>query len=369
MIASSARRQKRAFTLIELLVVIAIIGILISLLLPAVQQVREAARRTECLNNLKQIGLATMNFESARKQFPTAGGAQQDWDFWVHQRGWNAAALPPGAGPKYETAGWMFQLLTYIEQDNLARQRTQFGWEGGDYSLISTPISTYNCPSRGERFGVIGLNAVALGDYAGVLGSPNDAPSGLQWGMQYSEGSELFTGESGGYVWTGIITRGGAVNFNRGDNPIIKMPRVTFASITDGSSNTSMFMEKGVSAENWSIPAEGGPYGGPDWWDMKGYYAGADWANMRTVYAPGVGGTETWGPVNDSVPRPVSPLQGYEGNSERPSEYSFGSAHPATFNAVFGDGSTRPISYEVDLNLLNNLGKRSDGTVIPANSF
>ncbi|MDG2014375.1 MAG: DUF1559 domain-containing protein, partial [Pirellulaceae bacterium] len=302
MIASSARRQKTAFTLIELLVVIAIIGILVSLLLPAVQQVREAARRTECLNNLKQIGLASQNFVSAQGKFPTAGGS--DWDFWVMQNGWpdpdwiNGMSVRNG---RYESAGWSFQLLEFIEQDNLARQRKDFGWEGGDYPLISTSISTYNCPSRGERFGVLGLNAVALGDYAGIMGSENDLPDG-EWGFSFNEGQSPNVNEAR-FVWSGIISRGGHTDFvsNSGSSTVTKFPRVTFASITDGSSNTAMIMEKAVAVENWSIPDTGGY----DFWELKGYYSGADWQNMRVVTDnAGPGTNPDVGIISDSVPRP-----------------------------------------------------------------
>ena len=89
--------KKRGFTLVELLVVIAIIGILIALLLPAVQSVREAARRTECMNNLRQIGLAVANYETAQQRFPPG---------WKSSTGW----------------GWMAQCLPFIEQGNVADQ-------------------------------------------------------------------------------------------------------------------------------------------------------------------------------------------------------------------------------------------------------
>ncbi len=196
MTASSATPRRNAFTLIELLVVIAIIGILVSLLLPAVQQVREAARRTECLNNLKQIGLACANFESARRHFPTAGGSAQD--FWPNSF---------GNRESYEAAGWMYQIMPYIEQDNLHRQRKQLGWDGGDFPLISTPIKSYQCPSRGDRFGVWGLNTVALGDYAGIMGSENDLDPATQiepWGFQFNEGLPVLAHEAS-HVWTGVI--------------------------------------------------------------------------------------------------------------------------------------------------------------------
>lgn len=356
MIASSARRQKRAFTLIELLVVIAIIGILVSLLLPAVQQVREAARRTECLNNLKQVGLASQNYVSARRAFPTAGGNPDTWDFWVMQNGW-PDFLPQNR--QYESAGWMFQLLTYIEQDNLAKQRTNLGWEGGDYPLISTRISTYQCPSRGERFGVLGLNSVALGDYAGIMGSENDLPDG-EWGYSFNEGQSPNVNEAR-YVWSGIISKGGATDYvtTSGGPTITKFPKVTFASITDGSSNTAMIMEKAVAVENWSIPDTGGY----DFWELKGYYGGADWPTMRVVTdLAGPGTNPAVEVISDSTPRP-QPWHSYP-TGDRPFEKGFGSAHPATFNAVFGDGSTKPIAYQVDLTLLNRLGKRNDGFVI-----
>ena len=365
MISSSARHKKTAFTLIELLVVIAIIGILMALLLPAVQQVREAARRTQCLNNLKQMGLAAQNYVSAQGAFPNAGGSS--WDYWVMQFGWpepdwiNGMAARTG---RYESAGFHYQMLPFIEQNALYDQRRNDGWQGGQYPLISTPIATYQCPSRGERFGVFGDDVRPLNDYAGVMGNMNALPPG-EWGFSFNEGQSVNPNEAK-YVWSGIITRGGHVDFvtNSGSSTVTKFPRVTFATITDGSSNTAMLMEKSVSTEWWSIP-DGVGY---IWWD-QGYYAGADWSQMRTVTNDnGPGTSNIVGVYNDSVPRtdppwsyPIGPV---------PFEMGFGAAHPATFNAVLGDGSTRPISYQVDLQTLIDFGNKSDGNVIdPQNLF
>src|SRR5262249_40574123 len=105
------RRLRPGFTLVELLVVIAIIGVLISLLLPAVQKVREAANRIKCANNLKHIGLAVHNFHDTYGVFPNTGG------WWVSGIGYDATGSPIGL--KYQTAGWAYQIMPFLEQDNL----------------------------------------------------------------------------------------------------------------------------------------------------------------------------------------------------------------------------------------------------------
>src|SRR5262247_464122 len=103
MLARMSSQLRRGFTLMELLVVIAIIAILIGLLLPAVQKVREAAARTQCQNNLKQIGLALHNYESAYGYFPTCGAESQAW---------NLLNTP------FPVVGWAAQILPYVEQEN-----------------------------------------------------------------------------------------------------------------------------------------------------------------------------------------------------------------------------------------------------------
>jgi prepilin-type N-terminal cleavage/methylation domain-containing protein/prepilin-type processing-associated H-X9-DG protein len=129
----------RGFTLIELLIVISIIGVLVGLLLPAVQASREAARRAHCQNNLKQFGLAIMNHHDQFGAFPTGG-----WDWFYPPTYTNGL---PAIGPPQQ-AGWGFQVLPYLEQSNV--------WKGGagqsdqERALVAvgTPLSVYFCPTR-----------------------------------------------------------------------------------------------------------------------------------------------------------------------------------------------------------------------------
>jgi prepilin-type N-terminal cleavage/methylation domain-containing protein len=142
------------FTLVELLVVIAIIGILIALLLPAVQAAREAARRTHCTNNLKQIGLAVHNLHEAFKHFPTAGN--------------NGSITRIGGGPAtaltkpFQNAGFFFQILPYMEEEST--------WENSsDLQIRARMVPAYYCPTRRSRIARVqnnGTDSRGLNDYA-----------------------------------------------------------------------------------------------------------------------------------------------------------------------------------------------------------
>lgn len=337
-------KRRSGFTLVELLVVIAIIGILVGLLLPAVQQAREAARRMSCQNNLKQIGLAAHNFESAYKRFPTAGAnGDMYWDF----------QNKPGAGHNYENAGWGYQILPFIEQNALYLRRSVDGWfNGGTESLARTPVPMYNCPSRGPRIANLGWTTVRLGDYAGFMGTWNVSVPSPGWGFNFARGGNSNPQEQA-YVWTGIIAKGG--NSNTASGPNIEIfNKVTFGSVTDGASNTAMFMEKAADQKAWSFNV-----GDWDWWELMGYYYSADWGTMR-IPAMDL--------VADQRIRPHVSWIGPNG-SGRYTEFGFGSAHVGLCNAVFGDGSVRQVNNSIDLTILDRLGKRADGETIDHGSF
>jgi len=348
-------RQKRAFTLVELLVVIAIIGILIGMLLPAVQQVREAARRTDCLNRVRQLGLAMHNYESGNQHFPSAGGAAQQYDLSDEEY---------RARFGFENAGWMYQILPFIEQNNVADLRATEGFEETVDGISYKEVTTFNCPSRSGRFLNTGTGTVRLGDFAGVLANWNEPDWGnpaFQWNVNnppVRDPADEFS-----RVWTGILVRGGHVQAPLTSNPIVtKWNCSTFGSCSDGSSNIILLAEKAVPVQSWTIP-DLSIY---PWWERAGYYSGADWPTMRQFgYLTGTS-DDIWevGVLSDTQERPADWGRQSNGTREMTEEYGFGSAHPGVITSVWGDGSTHGIKATADLRVLDSLGKRSDGGIL-----
>jgi prepilin-type N-terminal cleavage/methylation domain-containing protein len=342
----NAPATKRGFTLVELLVVIAIIGILIGMLLPAVQQVREAARRSACLNNMRQLGLGAHNFESAFMAFPTAGGAVNQY-----------LSEPNQAKHGYENCSWMYQVLPFVEQNSLYDLRKSVGLTPND-GISAFPVPIFNCVSRSGRFCNAGVVTYALGDYAGVMGTWSN-PKWLEFAWVEEDPKPNEETE----VWTGILVKGG--QYNAASGKVFKFQKVDFGSIVDGSSNTILLGEKSAFVDHWTTDTVSW-----DWWEMYGYYTGADWPVMRQFGVANNSGGFPAGrwevPVlSDFTERPANiPRQG-----GRPIEMGFGSAHPGTFNAVFGDGSTHVIPVDADLRILDGMGKRNDGSVVSKNDL
>lgn len=349
--------KKTGFTLVELLVVIAIIGILIGMLLPAVQQVREAARRTQCLNNMRQIGLGALNYESARMSFPHAG---------LGFTGFNGGSIVNGNSnrPRFSLENWnqFYQILPQIEQGNLHKMRSDANFT--TLQLQETVVPGYQCPSRGsERFLTTPPgDRYATGDYAcfflsGSIGQNlldainNVLPANQQVvyanpddSFAAGEDASLAAGMDVGKKYSGLITRAGLIETGSGNATLKKYPLVTFGSITDGSSNTFLFGEKAARADGYNPVVNSSPTA---WAEVRGYFT-SNWVNMRTYRNIGL--------------MPDSANSGQSGNN-------FGSAHPGTVNFVLGDGSSRAVSMETDALTFYKFGSRNDGLVLDLNSL
>jgi prepilin-type N-terminal cleavage/methylation domain-containing protein/prepilin-type processing-associated H-X9-DG protein len=308
---------RSGFTLIELLVVIAIIGVLIALLLPAVQQAREGASRTQCANNLKQIGLAMLNHESTYSRFASGG--------W----GWRWVGDPDRGTDHSQPGGWVYNLLPFVEQDNLHR----LGMGGtpeekatASAIRISTPLALFNCPTRRRpityhndvydyRNTKNPIDKVARTDYA--------TNAGDQSRSQWFEGpATLEQGDDPNWQgWKDHPTDGlTGICFQRSE--------IRIAQVTNGTSNTYMIGEKYLNPHDYET--------GKDLADNECMYIGFDNDVSRTSYY-----------------LPLQDLPGYANYD------TFGSAHPAGLNMVYCDGSVRFISFSIEKAVHQRAGNRN----------
>jgi len=299
--------KRAAFTLIELLVVIAIIAILIALLVPAVQKVREASSRTQCANNLKQIGLAVHSYNDTYKEFP------------------------PGRLNYDGGLGWTVLILPYIEQKNFYDEcilKKRY-WAHPEATRVKF-VPTYYCPTR-RPAGTICLNETSgSGDLSGK-GATGDYAGNAGWNS-YDEGQDV-------KGFNGIASRGVLImaNFvNDGSlNPIQFKSRIKMKSIVDGTSVTLLVGERHVASKGFGDANSG-----------DGSIYNTDNENLNIARVAG------WDKIH-----PAKPLAK---KFDEAFSYQFGSYHPGLCQFVFCDGGVRAINLDIDNDNLGRLACRDD---------
>ncbi len=346
---------KKAFTLVELLVVIAIIGILIALLLPAVQAAREAARRMQCTNHLKQIGVAALNHESTHGFLPSNG-----WGYW-----WIGS---PDAGyGQSQPGGWIFSVLPYMEQGDvhqmLAGQTQMISARDVAKSMLEIPLANMHCPSRRTakvypignvnnlqkqpKFAYNGnmtgrtatLVNVARSDYAAnggsvPVGTPYDFPA--TYG-DWESGKAQYVFDDAQKYSNGVVYAGSEVKI---------------ADIPDGTSATYLAGEKYLNPDHYDTGIDNG--------DNEFMLMGDNEDILRW----------TWnGADQQNRALAMLPMQDKPGYGDASHRGRFGSAHPGGFNMAMCDGSVRFIAYVIEPLIHRDLGNRKDGNPLDKSAY
>ncbi len=332
---SEIRNQKStAFTLVELLVVITIIGILIALLLPAVQAAREAARRLQCCNNLKQLSLAALNHEEIHGFLPGGG-----WGYrWTGDPDRGTGKDQPGA--------WVFSILPYLEQQAVHglgsdgdRNTITAAQRSGAFSRDQTPLTMFICPTR--RKAVVYPRSLDRWYY-----NADNTSSAASIDYAANGGTNVAIVPSS-FIQPSTIAEADSFQYPCQDATGVVFPRseVTMASISDGVSYTYLIGEKYLCPDYYE--------NGLDPHDDHGMYEGWSPDNIRFCnYDP---------PGIVLTPQPDTPGSVIWG--------AFGSAHAIGSHMALCDGSVQFINYSIDPETHRRLGNRKDGMTIDGKAF
>jgi len=304
-----------AFTLVELLVVIAIIGVLVALLLPAVQMAREAARRTQCGNHLKQLGLAAQNFNDVRGYLPPTRVSNDGTD----------------ANQNWLT--WAVLLLPYVEQQNYYSQwDLTMAYELHNVQVTKQAVPVYFCPSRRRPTAAYSNETPAggLSDFASCGGrGPNDGVNAQGEPNQYAHSAMMCA------RWVMQTT---PLRVAKWDG------LVRIATVTDGTSNTMLFGDKNVRrTTKWGTNEDRNIYGFTNGNNVR-RFAGLDLKDGTSQYK----------------------LDGYTAAeiTQAIDNRAFGSLHPGICQFVFVDGSVHALKGNTNLVTLGQLAEKDDGGTI-----
>ncbi|MDO4583452.1 MAG: DUF1559 domain-containing protein [Planctomycetia bacterium] len=329
--------KRGGFTLVELLVVIAIIGMLVGLLLPAVQQAREAARRMQCGNNLRQLSLGILNYETQNRKLPSGG--------WYYTYGGDADR---GMGKK-QPGSWAFSILPFLEQTALYQSTSNGNREEPNQEaiagLMQTVLPVFYCPSRRSpklSSSIVGtsnnapssncrqVTELCKNDYAANMGELPSRNCGTMDSLRtgyptsYSQANEMEAKNT----WPTVKASGVISAFSE----------ITFGEIRDGLTNTILLGEKYLVPECYDTSNNG---------DDNGVFAGFDIDTARAT-------------SEQAVFAPKQDRTGYDVNLAE----VFGSVHSGSMQITFCDGSVQPLSYSIDSVVWAHLGNRADGEVV-----
>ena len=340
--------QRKGFTLVELLVVIAIIGMLVGLLLPAVQQAREAARKMQCGNNLKQMGLACLNHESANMKFPSGG--------------WNYSYVgdPDRGFGKGQPGTWTYSLLPFIEQQALF----QTGQDGNANSAnkkstmttLTTPINSFICPSRRTaKTYTVSVTTYTNSNFSGSVGAKSDYAACF--------GSTSMSARA-----TGIVAGAATKNIKSSSVPtgiIYDASETKMGEVRDGTTNTYLIGEKFVYTDQYENAGNGDKavlYAGTSGdasnsnFRSAGAYENCTFSNSNGTVT--ISGGTAYAPTQDRISTQATTGTPY---------YAFGGPHAGSFGMGMADGSCQWVSYSIDPSVHACLANRKDGmaTQIP----
>jgi prepilin-type N-terminal cleavage/methylation domain-containing protein len=349
--------QFRGFTLVELLVVIAIIGVLVALLLPAVQAAREAARRSTCTNNLKQAALGCLNYESTKGALPSG------------------TLNMGGAGPDNSGTGWQVLILPYMEQTGLSSQvlakiksEEAAGRIYGAYEImveLGNTVNLYTCPSDDDPYdrssGVFGAQIKAA-TYAGVMGSYASRKniSGACAESTRGRGPDECAGTSNNTDYNG------PVNF---DGLLTQDFPVEVRMVEDGLSNAMMIGERWYLLRGWAVGSywnnnPDAPPRAPAGAKPKGPTGGSAVSGCKNVNRsfPINANVATVGYSHAHIAGVSRPIVDVVSPKSMPyNDANWGSAHPSGAHFAYGDGSVHFLQEALDIDTMLNLASRNDG--------